>query len=80
MLSRLDEEILAACAMEEIECEITKAEEISVKIEEALVDINHITGERPRRQESQVAINQEPASRESSAHVSDSDSGSDSNS
>ena len=75
VLSRLDEEILAACATEEIEGEITKVEEISAKIEVALVDINHITGKGPERQESQVPINQEP---ESSAHVSKDDSGSNS--
>ena len=44
LLSSLDEEILSLCDTEEIEGEITEADEITAKIEEALVDIKRNQG------------------------------------
>ena len=52
LLSSLDEEILSLCDTEEIEGEITAADEITAKIEEALVDIKCITRDEQRRAES----------------------------
>ena len=54
LLSRLDEEILEACATEDIEGEIIEADEILVKIKEALIDINRTTGEAPEREETPI--------------------------
>ena len=71
----LDEEILAMCPTEETEEELTKADEISAKIEEALVEINHITREGPERTKSQITSNQESTSPGSSTHVSKEDFG-----
>ena len=68
VLSRLDEEILEACATEDIEGEITEADEIVVKIKEALMDINRATREAPKRAESPTIRS---TSRRSSAHVSE---------
>lgn len=79
VLSRIDEEILDVCATEDIEGEITEADEISAKIEEALVSIHRITGEEQERSESRITRNEGSVSPKTSSHMSEEDSDSDSN-
>ena len=71
VLSCLDEEILEVCTTEDIEREITEANEILVKLKEmAPTDINRTIREAPEIAESPITRS---TSRKSSAHMSEED-------